>query len=98
MLVPTTPYIPSKDPPIKRHETEYMPVPPSPTSGWEFAPILDWVRGPIPGQASFQTLGWVPGSSTRQADSSSGLVASDGANDISARCFADYNVKDDDFL
>ena len=56
------------------------------------------MRGPIPGQASFQTPGWVPGSSTGRADSSSGLMASDGANDISARCFADYNVRDDDSL
>lgn len=41
MLVPLAPFIPSRDPPIWRYETEYMPVPPGSIDGWGFDPISD---------------------------------------------------------
>ena len=41
MHVPPTPYILGRDPPIWRHETEYMPLPLDPTSGWGFALVSD---------------------------------------------------------
>ena len=60
MSVPLAPLILGKDPPIRRHETEYMPVPLGPTSRLGFDLVLDWARGLALGQASFQALGWVP--------------------------------------
>ena len=65
MSVPPAPYIPGRDPPIRRHETEYMPVPLGLAGRWGFTPISDWAQGPIPGQASFQTPGCVLGSLAR---------------------------------
>ena len=53
MHVPSALFIPGRDPSIQRNETKYMPVPLDPTSGWGFAPILDWARGLTPRQASF---------------------------------------------
>lgn len=53
MSVPLAPNISGRDTPIRRHETEYMPFPPSPTGGWGFALVLDRARGPTPGQASY---------------------------------------------
>lgn len=54
MPVPTTPYIPSRDPPIRRHETEYMLIPSGPTSKLGFAPILHWVRALYLGRLHFK--------------------------------------------
>ena len=33
MLVPSEPFIPSRDPPIRRHKTKYMPIPSGPIGG-----------------------------------------------------------------
>ena len=74
MHVPSAHFIPGRDPSIRRNKTKYMPVPLDPTSGWGFAPILDWARGLTPRQASFQTLGWVPSSSIGRASPFFGLV------------------------
>ena len=41
MPVPLAPFIPSRDPPIWRYETEYMPVPPGSIGGWGFGPVSD---------------------------------------------------------
>ena len=74
MHVPLMPYILGRDPPIQRHKTEYMSVPLGPTSRWGFSPILDWARGPAPGQVSFQTPRWVPGSLDGRASPSVGQL------------------------
>ena len=89
MHVPSAHFIPGRDPSIRRNKTKYMPVPLDPTSGWGFAPILDWARGLTPRQASFQTLGWVP-------SPSSGLVIGDGVDNNSAKHFVSDYVRDDD--
>ena len=39
MHMPSMPTIPSRDPSIRRHELEYILVPPGPVGGWGFAPI-----------------------------------------------------------
>lgn len=98
MHVPLAPYIPSRDPPIWRHEIEYIPVPLGPTDGWGFAFVSDWARGPTAGQTLFQTSGWVLGFSAGRASPSSGTATSDGANDGSAECFASDSIRDDDSL
>jgi len=37
MHVPPVPYILGRDPSFRRHETEYMLVPPGPTGRWGYA-------------------------------------------------------------
>ena len=49
----SVPPAPFKDPPIRRHEIDYMLVPLGPTGGWGFASVSDWAWGPAQGQASF---------------------------------------------
>ena len=98
MHVPSAHFIPGRDPSIRRNKTKYMPVPLDPTSGWGFAPILDWARGLTPRQASFQTLGWVLSSSIGRASPSSGLVIGDGVDNNNAKHFVSDYVRDDDSL
>ena len=54
MPVPPAPYIPSKDPPIRRRELKYMPVPLRPVRSWGYFPLDDWPRGPVPDQVPLQ--------------------------------------------
>ena len=63
MPVPFTPHILSRDPPFRRHELEYMPIPLGPASSWGCIPLDDWAQGPVTDQAPFQVLGYAPGSS-----------------------------------
>ena len=84
MSVPLAPYIPGSDPPIRRHKTEYMPVPLGLVGGWGFAPISDWAEGLAPGKASFETPKWIPSSSTGRVNPFSSPVTSDGVDDGSA--------------
>ena len=38
---PPTPYILGRDPPIRQHESKYMPATPEPTGSWGYAPLDD---------------------------------------------------------
>ena len=49
MHVPLAPYIPGKDPSIRRHELEYMPIPLGLAGGWGFALVSNWALGPASG-------------------------------------------------
>jgi len=66
MPVPYAPYIPSRDPPIRRHESKYMPPSSGLAGSWGYAPLDNWARDPI--------LGYVPGSQANQAGPSMGLL------------------------
>lgn len=63
MPVPPAPYIPGKDPPIRRYESKYMLAPPRLAGCWGYAPLDDWAQGPVPDQAPFQASGYGPSSS-----------------------------------
>ena len=84
------PYIPGKDPPIRRHASKYMLAPFGSTSSWGYAPLDDWARGSI--------LGYVLGSLADWAGPSTGPTTVDDANDDSTGCFANDVIRDDDSL
>ena len=96
MPVPPTPYIHGRDPSIRRHELEYMLIPPRPVSSWEFIPLDDLAWGPILDQAPFQVLGYALGSSAYQADPSAGLIVGDDADGGSVEHFARNTFRDND--
>ena len=71
------PHIPSRDPLIRLHESEYMPTPTRLAGSWGYGPLVDWARGPTPDQEPFQALGYVPSSPENQIDPSIGPIADD---------------------
>ena len=87
MPMPPAPYIPHRNPHIRQHESEYMPIHLGPANSWGYSPLNDWTRGPVSNQAPFQVSGYALGSSADQASLFIGPVAGHDANDGSPRRF-----------
>ena len=87
MPVPPAPHILGRDPSIRRHELEYMPIPLGLASSQGYIPLDDWVQGLID-QAPFQVPGYAPGSWSNRTNPSTGPTLGDDANGSNAERFA----------
>nr|POE61478.1 hypothetical protein CFP56_37782 [Quercus suber]POF09234.1 hypothetical protein CFP56_18107 [Quercus suber] len=96
MPVPLTPHISIRDPPIRRHESEYMPAPLGLAGSWGYAPLDDWARGPVLDQVPFHASRYALGSPVDRIDPFTVPTAGDDVNDGNAGHFTDNAIRDDD--